>query len=354
MKITKIRAGFVFVGAVSAVVTACVSGQGARSEGAGTDVTSSIGGSSGNGGASSVSASTGEPTCGPTLQVCNGSCVQVANDPAHCGACEHSCAAPPGMTAVCAAGTCNAVCQPGVADCNADLKDGCETALLSDPASCGGCAKACPSPLHAIPGCVLGACTLGPCDTGFGDCDLEAANGCETNLMTSKGNCGSCGKACAADKFCLTGVCQVTLTNFVVLDQKDVTYAGIDYLALKVTHSSTESASENWCQDYTNLCLAFGHLPTGCGALFNVAGYAECKSVYKSDGISDTLGCNPSVGVAAAAVQAGFVGASAKNSFGFHYCGPTCTKTMCSGAGCNTALSNDSADLPAAYTLCKK
>ena len=37
------------------------------------------------------------------------------------------------------------------------------------------------------------------CDPGYADCDGNPANGCETNLDTDTGNCGSCGTACSVD-----------------------------------------------------------------------------------------------------------------------------------------------------------
>jgi hypothetical protein len=38
-------------------------------------------------------------------------------------------------------------------------------------------------------------CTYASCNTGFLDCDLQADNGCETDVRTIQ-NCGTCGKVC--------------------------------------------------------------------------------------------------------------------------------------------------------------
>src|SRR4051794_30853065 len=42
-----------------------------------------------------------------------------------------------------------------------------------------------------------GACAIGSCDKGWGDCDGDPANGCETNLRGTTA-CGQCGRTCAA------------------------------------------------------------------------------------------------------------------------------------------------------------
>jgi hypothetical protein len=46
--------------------------------------------------------------------------------------------------------------------------------------------------------CTSGACGL-ICDADFGDCDGDAANGCEVELTSDDAHCGSCEEACMAD-----------------------------------------------------------------------------------------------------------------------------------------------------------
>jgi hypothetical protein len=89
-------------------------------------------------------------------------------------------------------------CAAGTADCDGNAADGCE-ADLSSTASCGACGHVCSLP-HAGAGCAAGACTLGACDEGWGDCDGNAANGCEASLALHAGssNCGACGVSCPA------------------------------------------------------------------------------------------------------------------------------------------------------------
>lgn len=300
-----------------------------------------------------------EGTCGvgcpSPLAICGSSCVDVVNDPLHCGSCDKACPIAPGMSAVCVAGACDSICQKNRGDCDGKADNGCETLLSGDVFNCGSCANKCAALPHATPGCTEGKCGIGACDPGYGDCDQQSSNGCETNLAYANAHCGACGNACAGGLACINGTCQSAPTSFSVLEKKDITYQGIDYLLLKVSFASFTAASENWCRDYTNLCLAHGYVPTGCGAQFNSGGYGECKSVYLSDGISNSLGCNASGGVASAAQQNGYADATGENSFAFHYCSASsCSKTMCSGTYCNSALSYIDANKPYGYTLCKK
>lgn len=85
-----------------------------------------------------------------------------------------SCPAGPNQTGTCTAGQCQAVCNPGYADCDAQAGTGCETAILTDPQNCGTCGHTC----TASETCVGGVCT----GTGGGtDAICKAAtDGCAT------------------------------------------------------------------------------------------------------------------------------------------------------------------------------
>ncbi|GEM_PF-4512282 len=50
-------------------------------------------------------------------------------------------------------------------------------------------------------------CTVVGCAAGFADCDAMAANGCETATAANAGNCGACGRVCAAGQLCAGGTC---------------------------------------------------------------------------------------------------------------------------------------------------
>ncbi len=56
--------------------------------------------------------------------------------------------------------------------------------------SCGVCVAP-----HAVSVCRAGSCAIERCETGFADCDMSAANGCEIDIGTST-DCGACGRSC--------------------------------------------------------------------------------------------------------------------------------------------------------------
>ena len=141
--------------------------------------------------------------------------VSLAGNVSHCNACGTTCMAPPNSTASCGAAGCGYVCGFGWADCNGRRDDGCETATASDVANCGRCEGRC-SPANAVGVCTQGGCRIGACAAGFADCDGSAANGCEVDTRTSMTHCGGCGRACAlanAAEVCRGGSCQITMCN---------------------------------------------------------------------------------------------------------------------------------------------
>src|SRR6185437_7940086 len=95
----------------------------------------------------------------------------------------------------CENGTCVPVCDTGYADCNGDVSDGCETNVQADPANCGACTKVCAVDAGSAV-CQSSMCAMSSCPPGTGDCDMDAGDGCETDLNTSTANCRFCGNAC--------------------------------------------------------------------------------------------------------------------------------------------------------------
>lgn len=76
----------------------------------------------------------------------------------------------------------------------------------SNPANCGSCGNQCAAPSHARATCASSRCGFA-CDAGYGDCDHNAANGCEVNLNTDRANCNTCGHACSGTLACVAGSC---------------------------------------------------------------------------------------------------------------------------------------------------
>jgi hypothetical protein len=169
------------------------------------------------------SANNGAPTCSNGLCVtacdagfanCDGSAangceVQLASDPAHCGACGTACNSTNG-TATCSASTCGITCNAGFGNCDGNATNGCEVNLSADPAHCGGCGTVCNS-TNGTATCTASTCGIS-CGAGFGNCDGNAANGCEVTLASDLLHCGSCGTACGtanAVAACSAGACSL-------------------------------------------------------------------------------------------------------------------------------------------------
>lgn len=219
--------------------------------------------------ADGVNCHDGKCGCAAGETDCSGTCVNTSNSTANCGACGNKC---PAMTAPkqphtqygCTAGQCGQLqCTSGWIDCDGDMADpagnGCEINAKSDASNCGSCGKQCApgqaclpdakgTPTcscegnetlcfgttcadlttslsncgacgHTCPGnfvhgtstCRKGYCGY-ECEAGWGDCDDDPGNGCETNLMVNGGNCGACGVHCdvAAGQPCIEGKCFMT------------------------------------------------------------------------------------------------------------------------------------------------
>ena len=100
-----------------------------------------------------------------SMMCCGGQCVDTAKDVQNCGACNTACGSQH-STATCKSGACVAgACSAGWGDCNSDPKDGCETSFHNDPINCGACGKSCVA-ANAIPGCADG-CYIRACVFGF-------------------------------------------------------------------------------------------------------------------------------------------------------------------------------------------
>lgn len=148
--------------------------------------------------------------CGPDQECCSGACQPVLDAVEHCGACGDSCPAIHGEP-FCDVGECGIVCASGRGDCNENARrDGCETDLLTTTLHCGECGEACTN-AHGGTDCIDGVC-VPECIRGFDDCDRDASNGCEQDVVNDAQNCGACGQQCElphADAGCDNVVCFV-------------------------------------------------------------------------------------------------------------------------------------------------
>jgi hypothetical protein len=121
----------------------------------------------------------------------------LVTDPLNCGQCGLACSVPNGNVATyaCVARNCAiGSCATGWDNCDQTYTNGCERNVSSDVNNCGGCNAVCNS-TNGTPGCTNGQCTI-TCNAGWGDCNNDRADGCETNTATSATNCGQCGTVC--------------------------------------------------------------------------------------------------------------------------------------------------------------
>ncbi len=158
------------------------------------------------------SAGTCASVCTGGTTFCGGRCVALDSDPSACGTCGRVCAGGSNATPACRGGACALACDRGFGDCDGDPSNGCETNLRTTVAHCGACGATC-RPSNATAACVDGACRVGACDTGFASCNGSDADGCEVRTAADVSNCGSCGRVCNlanAGASCTGGVCAVS------------------------------------------------------------------------------------------------------------------------------------------------
>jgi hypothetical protein len=156
-------------------------------------------------------------SCNPGLGNCDSSIVNgcetnLTNDPNHCGSCTKTCSSV-GGTPSCVLGLCGISCAPGRADCNNNVTDGCEIDTESSVTHCGSCSKVCSS-TNGTPTCANSICGIN-CTAGYGNCDNNADTGCEVNLLSNASHCNGCGNACNGTNgtpSCTGGVCGINCT----------------------------------------------------------------------------------------------------------------------------------------------
>lgn len=182
-------------------------------------------------------------------------------DPENCGACGEDCGVVRG-TGTCEDARCAVVsCETGFFNCDKEAADGgfgngCETDTRNDPNHCGGCGSACDIP-NADAACVNSTCVVDECDDGFDDC-TDAA-GCETNTSNSVLHCGSCAGTCLN-----AGAISVSCTN-----------GSCDPPVCDNTHRSCDMRNDNGCEiDITTTA--------NCGACNNVCSGATPHCVPTS------------------------------------------------------------------------
>jgi hypothetical protein len=194
----------------------------------------------------------------------------------NCGSCKTQCNVANG-TGTCDSGACAVVsCNTGFKNCDEDAADhgasnGCETDTTSDPHSCGGCGNECMA-TNASSDCVASQCTVGQCDGNYGDCDGDPTNGCETDVSGSIQHCGSCKGTCSK-----AGALSATCTN-----------GKCDPPTCDASHQDCDGNPANGCETDITLsanCGRCGHACDAADTCLNISGKYGCQSsiVYVND-----------------------------------------------------------------------
>jgi hypothetical protein len=134
------------------------------------------------------------------------------NDPDNCGACGNTCDFANGM-GTCRQGSCELTgCESGWGNCDKSAVNGCEVNTNSSNDHCGSCGNTCNSGNGQV-ACSQGACRLTSCKPGFADCNGNTNDGCEANVNNDTDNCGGCGLTCDRSHTrgvsCSNGACEL-------------------------------------------------------------------------------------------------------------------------------------------------
>jgi hypothetical protein len=195
----------------------------------------------------------------------------------HCNACGNRCVPRPnGAAAQCVASACGVRCDANFGDCDGDLTNGCETRTDAALAHCGACGNACPARPHAEPTCAAGRCGI-RCEAGYGDCDGDPANGCETDTRATVAHCGRCGNECrivGGTPACIDASCAVAACGGA--------FADCDTSASNGCETDTR-ASATHCGACGNPCPARPHASPACAAsvcgVTCDAGWGDCDGM---------------------------------------------------------------------------
>ena len=258
-------------------------------------------------------------SCSATDTNCGGSCVDTKTSPTHCGDCATSCALTNTMNDACVNGRCAvAACGTGFGDCDGIASNGCETATkASDVNNCGGCGVRCQY-ANADALCNAGTCARGACDPGFADCDGNPANGCETNTAADVNSCGACGTPCVGGQVCSMGACAATcgtgLTNCsgsCVNQVADAQHCGSCTKVCALANASI------------NACAARSCVVGACAAGFGDCDGAAGNGCETATGASDVNNCG------GCGVRCSFANASA-----------SCGAGVCAMGACNPGFAD--------------
>ncbi|MBI4818126.1 MAG: choice-of-anchor D domain-containing protein [Deltaproteobacteria bacterium] len=194
----------------------------------------------------------------------------------HCGACGQPCLTPNG-TPACLAGDCEiAACSAPFDDCNTVVADGCESDLSSSVLTCGSCTISCVVS-NGTPACLVGQCAVAACNFPFDDCDNLYTTGCEANTSSSLSHCGGCDQPCAVangQPTCNAGSCEISSCTAPFDDCNDSPADGCE------TNLQTSSGHCGVCGRVCNLANATSSCAAGtCEVDACTAPYDDCNGL---------------------------------------------------------------------------
>ncbi len=235
--------------------------------------------------------------CSAGLGNCDGSAANgcetaTTSSTAHCGACGNACPARANATATCAGSTCGIACNAGFGNCDGNAANGCEVDFRTTVTHCGGCGLVC-STNHVARACSGGSCAAGTCEAGFGDCNgNKQTDGCETSTATSTAHCGACGNACPAPAnataTCASSSCRpACFSGFGNCDGSDTTGCEID-LSASVTHCG--GCGLTCSTNHVTRACSSG----SCAAGTCAGGFGDCNGNKQTDGCETDTNSNVS------------------------------------------------------------
>ena len=199
----------------------------------------------------------------------------------HCGACGNACL-PQDGTGACAAGTCEIVtCDDGFGDCDDDYDTGCEQSLTTLE-HCAACDTPC-ARTNATATCETGTCAFVGCNSDFGDCDDDLANGCETDLRTTVADCGACGEACAFDQGEASCVDSGCVMESCVTGYADCNDSVVDGCEVALSSRYDCGACDNDCTVINMTACASGQCRTCASGYGDCTTAAGCETLITKD-----------------------------------------------------------------------
>jgi len=252
----------------------------------------------------------GQGDCPAGEKPCDESCVPVGDPSYGCGSGCEPCSLSNAIAA-CENGNCALdTCNTGFGDCDGVALNGCEVQTSTDVSNCGACNTLCTAP-NAAGQCQAGACSVGQCNSGFANCDMDALNGCEAILSSDPKNCGACGNQCNSFQTCMGGDCKDNPCSAGTANCNGNTADGCETLLGTAQNCA-------FCNHACNLAHATEACVTGmCTVESCDAGWADCDMAAGN-------GCEVNIGTVTNCGACGVACPSGPNSTA------TCTGGVCS------------------------